>query len=677
MEAFEKSPVEDSPADDSATKRKKRACDYCKAKRVICHPQTDGKPCPRCIEKGRDCTTTVLPRKTRGTGAKALAKRALQAASNQEKYGNSKDSASPLHSNTVALRTESRTDISSPLISSLQAIPARLVQDAIRIFSLMLPSACPILSLEVYQSHIETCGWDIHLLPPQERVLSFCLLATASLVSVDPAYVGHDAAGHRFSDAHLRWESVTTASMGAPETRELGRRRKTMCAQLYGEAVRQAHQDGITSLASRENASSCFLLSFLDGVYKPTSDVPWATAFVWQLRTLSERAPLDPIIERNEVSERDITVLQMRGSMLLMAYYSIKNGKSLPFSTFDELLICGPEPMSLEDAFEQRTRLPQDMYIFQLVKAITARCIRIIRDAVETLVAVPLRHCPPADDLAVLRLLSAAEHHHAHLTRFRHFARDLVAGPGLRYCLHTNALAHCALVLALGRALGTRAGVSGVRAGGKDGGGGNTSYISGGRSLAAQLAARARALAVRAVVDMTKDMHIVIAPHWLGLNQPSGFEAWVGVLIESGTEEDGYPEDGIYRVSAEERVETLVRLRDLIQFSSFIGLERLDAIPAIDAELAKLRSRVQGPGMSMDGLPSVCSSRETAGTASAPFEASWDMPGWIPPQESIYTEGLHDMTVNISHWEQWLYTDVHALAQRDTLMGTQMEGFGI
>ncbi|KAJ7447281.1 hypothetical protein B0H11DRAFT_2082827 [Mycena galericulata] len=41
------------------TKRKKPpACDSCKARRVLCHPTTDGTPCPRCKEKGNKCTTT-------------------------------------------------------------------------------------------------------------------------------------------------------------------------------------------------------------------------------------------------------------------------------------------------------------------------------------------------------------------------------------------------------------------------------------------------------------------------------------------------------------------------------------------------------------------------------------------------------------------------------------------
>ncbi|KAJ7688877.1 hypothetical protein B0H17DRAFT_1067745, partial [Mycena rosella] len=31
--------------------KKSQACDACKARRVLCHPQLHGAPCPRCAEK--------------------------------------------------------------------------------------------------------------------------------------------------------------------------------------------------------------------------------------------------------------------------------------------------------------------------------------------------------------------------------------------------------------------------------------------------------------------------------------------------------------------------------------------------------------------------------------------------------------------------------------------------
>ena len=129
----------------------------------------------------------------------------------------------------------------------------------------MMPAAGPgLVPLRQHRALLESCDWDIQLLAPQARVLTFCLLAIASLVSVDPSYVGYNADGQRYSAAHLDWNSVSDAVMGTPDMRELGMRRGPICAQLYGEAVRQAHLDGITSMASRENAASCLLLNIFD-----------------------------------------------------------------------------------------------------------------------------------------------------------------------------------------------------------------------------------------------------------------------------------------------------------------------------------------------------------------------------------------------------------------------------
>ncbi|KAJ7238125.1 hypothetical protein B0H12DRAFT_1137884 [Mycena haematopus] len=42
--------------------KKPPACDNCKARRVLCHPQPNNAPCPRCLEKNILCTTTPVVR---------------------------------------------------------------------------------------------------------------------------------------------------------------------------------------------------------------------------------------------------------------------------------------------------------------------------------------------------------------------------------------------------------------------------------------------------------------------------------------------------------------------------------------------------------------------------------------------------------------------------------------
>ncbi|GAA6033140.1 hypothetical protein JCM8097_002965 [Rhodosporidiobolus ruineniae] len=59
------------PYPQQPKKKKPPACDRCKAKRVLCHPNPAG--CPRCIEKGVECTTTPVvrrkPQKRSGGGS--------------------------------------------------------------------------------------------------------------------------------------------------------------------------------------------------------------------------------------------------------------------------------------------------------------------------------------------------------------------------------------------------------------------------------------------------------------------------------------------------------------------------------------------------------------------------------------------------------------------------------
>ncbi|TRM55336.1 hypothetical protein BD626DRAFT_578238 [Schizophyllum amplum] len=340
--------VHDDRADDAQNHKKKRVCDYCKAKRVICHPQPDAKPCPRCLEKGIHCTTTIHPRKARGTGAKALANKARQEAASESSSSSSPGPA-PNACHSLVLPS---------VASAHELIPGNLIQDALEIIALSMPSPTPLVPLLSYKDQMTSCGWDFRSHAPQKRILTLCILAAASLVSVEPSYVGYDPSGGRFSAAHLKWDAVSSAPLGSPQMGELGARRKLLSARLYGEAVRQAHQDGITSFASIENATSCFLLNVLDVTYTPNSTHPWAAAAVWQLRTLSELGVIEAVCQLPDVSSRDTSCLQWRGFLSLLAVYAMNAGKSLPFSTYDELLICGPSPASLDQMFSQAEHIP-------------------------------------------------------------------------------------------------------------------------------------------------------------------------------------------------------------------------------------------------------------------------------------------------------------------------------
>ena len=51
----------------------------------------------------------------------------------------------------------------------------------------MMPEYSLFFPVRKYRTVMQNCGWDVRLLPPQERILISCFLAFASLVSVASA----------------------------------------------------------------------------------------------------------------------------------------------------------------------------------------------------------------------------------------------------------------------------------------------------------------------------------------------------------------------------------------------------------------------------------------------------------------------------------------------------------
>ncbi|KAL1677335.1 phosphoribosylglycinamide synthetase [Schizophyllum commune] len=596
-----------SPANssDAQSTKKKRACDYCRLKRVICHPQSNGEPCPRCLEKGVECTTTIsTTRKPRGQGKKALAKEAKR---RQEAEA---AEAEALKATSVTVR-QAQPSIPPSFPDDIYFIPGDLMREALEIMADMEPGGSPGLSpVPRQRALLDSRGWDILALAPHDRVLALCLLAMASLVSVDPTYVGYHPQGGRFSDAHTKWETISFSRLGDPEMIALGQRRKAICAQLYGEAMRQATLNGTMSHASRENVTSCGLLNVLDVTHKSESNLPWATAFVWQLRTLTELGVADKMFDISDGHGRELASFQWRlGLLLLVSTYAISAGKNLPFSVHDEELICVVEPPSIEDAFVQASTRPGADPVIQLMHSgMYASQIPQPLSQAHTSLAHSRRR--PLDDLIVLHQIVAAEQHHPVLMRVRRFIYARVVGPGQQVLLHTTAVAFCVLAVALYNALHSRAGDADRST-----------------AMTAQLVARARALAVRAIADAVREIRSVVVQHWLPFTQRSGFEAWAKVLVEDDGDvaclDSGQTNAGEFVVSVDERIETLEQLRKCIMFTAFIGIDRTEFVPAIDAKLDLLRARLaQQRSGSHTSTP--CSMPDGfASTGSGPSTESW------------------------------------------------------
>ncbi|KAL1729474.1 hypothetical protein EV714DRAFT_212940 [Schizophyllum commune] len=550
-------------------KRKKSACDYCKSKRVICHPQPDGKPCPRCAEKGVECTTTIAPKRTRGKGKKTLMKEAAAAGLTipTSEPRSSSRRAEPIPGPSSALVIRGDSPEPPPLI-----LPSTLVQDALEsthiysdvriapclpphpVFTRFPPAQNPLFSTDKLRAALEEVGWDPARLDSSRRVLTHCILAFSSLVSVDPYFVGCDAQGGRFPDRLVQWDPLNLntrsnldSTLGGVDVAELGRRRRDISRRLHDEALRLARKEGIATHASTENVASCFLLDCIESPDDPADRMGWAAAYVWQFRALAESGKLE---WQHSVTTLNghIVRLQWRGSLMVLALHALSIDKTLPFSASDEEIICGPVNTTFEDALARASSLTPDAAVVLLMNSLAARR-------------------RPLDEVAALQMISAMELFQASASRFRAYVFSLGNGPELRVCLHACAHALGTLAVSLHRALQARTVESAVR------------DPAGAARLAAQRRA-AKAIAVRAVVKGSVDVRRAMSPYRLRFKQFSGLESWAAVLIgdKSGA------------VSADDRAEALLRLRDVVRFSSFAGVDMSATTKAINDELDVIRS---------------------------------------------------------------------------------------
>ncbi|KAJ7810189.1 hypothetical protein B0H13DRAFT_2148656 [Mycena leptocephala] len=281
-------------------KRKKPpACDSCKARRVLCHPTTDGSSCPRCLEKGTKPPKPYLGAVPPATAGPQSAQQSSQSAS--EEPETLPDSAS----------SPSSFPHEFPL-----GLPPELVRHLFECFAHLPQHNHPMFRGTVLCDALSSLSWNIHLLPPQLKVLAHCVVALSASISFDPAIIGPGPRPTTLAD-----RSVFTR--GA-DLRAYGVRRAPKYRALCSEALRLASEVGVLLEPSEDNAVSCFILQFSN----MTRSRPWAVAYLSHVRAISE--------SWNET---------------YMASYSVLWTGFLCLSHHDQLLISGVEPLSLQDLF--------------------------------------------------------------------------------------------------------------------------------------------------------------------------------------------------------------------------------------------------------------------------------------------------------------------------------------
>ncbi|KAI5895868.1 uncharacterized protein SCHCODRAFT_02537367 [Schizophyllum commune H4-8] len=587
----------------SAVKKKKKppACDYCKARRVICHPQPDGKPCPRCVEKEVTCTTTPVvrrkpKRRTEGDSDQAASAPAPSAAAH----------SSPSTSSSARARAKSRDKSGTPPAKAPPAasaststnnavlawrdthnpLPPPLVQELMKLFPFVPQSQLPIVPYRRIYDKLEACGWDPVQLDVQSRVLAQCIMAVTSRVSTHPALVGADV-----SDAQLAGFLSSGNLMMTPglDLRELGRRRDPICRRLHEEACQLAHEAGIMMMASEENAASLYLLDFLESsTNQYDNPTTWTAAMTWQMRSLAESE------EYAELFGVNFRRLHWPVQLMNVALLALCAGRSIPFTEHDERLLCGPAPPNIEAATFSLANGPvTGKNIGAFLYPFLHHVIQLARQSSESIIG-PYAKRFPLNEAALINHISAVEA----LQKTCVFLHDCIefaiprvrqdwVRPALANGYFITGLAMPSLLVPLHRELRRRLaeGSVSVLHRGTDGiGEYSLDTTDRTRHRIELLHRQVRAMALHAIASVTKRARDLPSLPYLTHLHCSRFASWTHMLLE---ECDGD------EISIGERYATLERLCDILRLDGFAWVDRSGSLPAVEAEMALLQAQQQ------------------------------------------------------------------------------------
>ncbi|KAJ6540321.1 hypothetical protein B0H19DRAFT_1175450 [Mycena capillaripes] len=386
------------------------ACDSCKARRVLCHPQPNGAPCPRCAEKKVVCITTPVirgrPRKTTKSATPEAAQKRLE-----QELAVAPQLLQASSSSVTLLSPQVYFD-SRPECPNLTP---ELVAHLLDCFDQLHPVNSPIITATSIKPILHSVSFQLTLLKPEMRVLAMCIIALSSLISSHEAILGPGPLPDSIRDEHFFYSKT--------DVRNGGIRRVAACRALHAAALKAAWDAGIIIQTSTENAASCYLLDLLEQSQFSVHSRPWASAFVCQLRAL---APTwEPSIMLRYSAH-------WAGFLMIEALTSTYHRKPILFTDEDQILLCGAAPQSAQDfltSLEAFADKPGFNPLTQAMKPYTFHVIRIARQLWTTITGDHVRRSPLSES-AVLQILSSLSLLHAIISRLLALADTIIATSG-------------------------------------------------------------------------------------------------------------------------------------------------------------------------------------------------------------------------------------------------------
>ncbi|KAJ7479687.1 hypothetical protein FB451DRAFT_1239611 [Mycena latifolia] len=366
--------------------KKPPACDACKARRVLCHPQPNGLSCPRCAEKGVICTTSYVPRGrprkyTREPSLHTSVSVEAQATASSSK---SSPSISPYNS---LVAVQPMADSAVPLELSCE-----LVKHLYQCFINAPQHQHPLLQNCTLYADLSSAAWQIDLLPPQARVLAYCACALASTISFDAGIIGPGPQPESFTDRSVFYPGA--------DLRIYGVRRAPMFRALRERAISLACEARIHLEVTECNALSCFILDSLEEPGESRSR-PWAVAYISHVRSLAE-----------SWNHADRNRAFWSGFLMAEALAATCRRKPILLSHADQLLMTGSEPQSLENMFKslqelvETSKKPAATLVFTVIVPYFFHIIRLCREFHDKIAGDYARRHPIAE-ASVITFISA------------------------------------------------------------------------------------------------------------------------------------------------------------------------------------------------------------------------------------------------------------------------------
>ncbi|KAJ7607893.1 hypothetical protein FB45DRAFT_391554 [Roridomyces roridus] len=354
-------------SNNTAKKAKPPACDACKARRVLCHRQPNGLPCPRCVEKGVLCKTTYVPR---GRPRK-----------NPLPVNEPQTAPESLDPGAAAADQSSiQVVVRSSLQPPFRELPSELVQHLFECFTFSPHSNFPVLRRTGLTATLSSLSWRIDLLPPEARVLAYCICAQSALISYHPAIIGPGPKPDSLLDHSVLFPGA--------DLRIFGMRRSPACHALHQQALALAKEAGIYLQVSDCNAASCFLLTILDET-RHTPTRPWALAYISHIRSLA----VDWNWSLNERGAHWAAYLMIESLMAIL------ERKPVIPTYVDQLLLTGPEPPPLSSILESLASMKvATQMVYGAIQPIFFHVSRLSRELYEKVIGEHTHRHPIAEN---------------------------------------------------------------------------------------------------------------------------------------------------------------------------------------------------------------------------------------------------------------------------------------